>query len=71
MTQELNEVLYFLCLFCRCRAPIASLDCMEEFSGAGGHLDFGRFSQLIFRHISQINHFPDCFTFRAIDKPWI
>ncbi|XP_037029396.1 voltage-gated potassium channel subunit beta-2 [Bradysia coprophila] len=26
----------------RCRAPIASLDCMEEFSGAGGHLDFGR-----------------------------
>lgn len=29
-----------LCL-CRCRAPIASLDCMEEFSGTGGHLDFG------------------------------
>lgn len=27
----------------RCRAPIASLDCMEEFSGAGGHLDFGNF----------------------------
>ncbi|KAM8720415.1 hypothetical protein ACLKA7_006461 [Drosophila subpalustris] len=26
----------------RCRAPIASLDCMEEFSGTGGHLDFGR-----------------------------
>lgn len=26
---------------CRCRAPIASLDCMEEFSGTGGHLDFG------------------------------
>ncbi|KAH8241911.1 hypothetical protein KR026_009980 [Drosophila bipectinata] len=25
-----------------CRAPIASLDCMEEFSGTGGHLDFGR-----------------------------
>ncbi|KAI8121638.1 hypothetical protein CVS40_7303 [Lucilia cuprina] len=25
----------------RCRAPIASLDCMEEFSGTGGHLDFG------------------------------
>ncbi|XP_055694889.1 voltage-gated potassium channel subunit beta-2-like [Lutzomyia longipalpis] len=25
----------------RCRAPIASLDCMEEFSGTG-HLDFGR-----------------------------
>ncbi|KAH8238633.1 hypothetical protein KR032_011922 [Drosophila birchii] len=23
-----------------CRAPIASLDCMEEFSGTGGHLDF-------------------------------
>ncbi|CAD7087410.1 unnamed protein product [Hermetia illucens] len=26
----------------RCRAPIASLDCMEEFSGTGGQLDFGR-----------------------------
>lgn len=25
----------------RCRAPIASLDCMEEFSGAGVQLDFG------------------------------
>lgn len=27
--------------YCRCRAPIASLDCMEEFSGTGGQLDFG------------------------------
>uniref|UniRef100_A0A336LQT2 CSON001237 protein n=1 Tax=Culicoides sonorensis TaxID=179676 RepID=A0A336LQT2_CULSO len=26
----------------RCRAPIASLDCMEEFSGTGGQIDFGR-----------------------------
>lgn len=32
--------LYFLLIY-RCRAPIASLDCMEEFSGTGGHLDFG------------------------------
>ncbi|KAL9705174.1 hypothetical protein quinque_008692 [Culex quinquefasciatus] len=26
----------------RCRAPIASLDCMEEFSGTTAQLDFGR-----------------------------
>lgn len=29
---------------CRCRAPIASLDCMEEFSGTGGQLEFGIFA---------------------------
>lgn len=33
-----NIFFYLLCLFsnnfrCRCRAPIASLDCMEEFNG--------------------------------------
>ncbi|XP_036318911.1 voltage-gated potassium channel subunit beta-2-like [Rhagoletis pomonella] len=36
-SEESNAVTIY-----RCRAPIASLDCMEEFSGTGGHLDFGR-----------------------------
>ncbi|XP_055846338.1 voltage-gated potassium channel subunit beta-2-like [Episyrphus balteatus] len=36
-SEESNPVTIY-----RCRAPIASLDCMEEFSGTGGHLDFGR-----------------------------
>lgn len=31
----------FFIFYCRCRAPIASLDCMEEFSGTGGQLEFG------------------------------
>uniref|UniRef100_A0A182NNS3 NADP-dependent oxidoreductase domain-containing protein n=1 Tax=Anopheles dirus TaxID=7168 RepID=A0A182NNS3_9DIPT len=30
----------------RCRAPIASLDCMEEFSGTTAQLDFGRSTSL-------------------------
>ncbi|XP_055294848.1 voltage-gated potassium channel subunit beta-2-like isoform X2 [Sitodiplosis mosellana] len=36
-TDDPNQVTIY-----RCRAPIASLDCMEEFSGTGGQLDFGR-----------------------------
>lgn len=44
-----KKKLTFLFLFIfRCRAPIASLDCMEEFSGTAGHLDFGIIAFLCF-----------------------
>lgn len=38
----LHIIIFGILLFYyRCRAPIASLDCMEEFSGTTAQLDFG------------------------------
>lgn len=44
----------------RCRAPIASLDCMEEFSGAGVQLDFGIFPSFCHIATSQNRYILNC-----------